>query len=346
MAITALLAFASALFTAALCSRAEGLGKSAKLISEPDGYRRLHARPTPLVGGLAILAPVYLISIGYSWYQPLDPRLVALLCASSLMLVVGFVDDRVAISPVWRLFALCVIAFTVLQIEPSFVLHRPRLWLLEKEYFLQLDPIGATATVLMLMGFVNAANMADGINGQLIGSVLIWSALIMRHESGANALPFILLACSALAALPFNLKGRLFCGSAGAYALSTLIGLAAIASYREGGSQHAELPVFWFWLPVTDCVRLMAVRLFRRRSPFSADRNHVHHLLCRLLPDWGALSVYLGFLAAPGLAAEFDGNLANLLLIGCLIAYAGFIWWAPRALPAAGLGLVPADPAE
>lgn len=345
MALTALLAFASALFTAALCSRADSLGKSAKLISEPDGERRLHPRPTPLVGGLAILIPVYLVSIGYSWLQPPDPRVSALLGASALMLVVGFLDDRMAISPVWRLFALSLIAFTLLQIEPSFVLHQPRVWLFGHEYFLTLDPIGATVTVLMIMGFVNAANMADGINGQLIGSVLIWSALIMRHETGANALPFILLACSALAALPFNLRGRLFSGSAGAYALSTLIGLAAIASYRDGGSQHAELPVFWFWLPVADCVRLMVVRVWQRRSPFSADRNHVHHLLSGLLPPWGALGVYLAFLAAPGLAAEFDDNLANLVLVAVMISYAGFIWWAPRAL-SSGLALIPADQVE
>jgi UDP-GlcNAc:undecaprenyl-phosphate GlcNAc-1-phosphate transferase len=165
----------------------------------------------------------------------------------------------------------------------------------------------------------------------LIGSVLIWSALIMRHETGHNAVPFILLACSSAVALLFNLKGRLFSGSAGAYALSTLIGLAAIATYREGNSLNAELPVFWFWLPVVDCVRLMVSRLLERRSPFSADRDHIHHLLLRFLPSWLALTLYLAFLAAPGVLAEVNEYWANLMLAACLISYVGFIWWTHHA---------------
>ena len=307
------------------------LGRSAKLISEPDGQRRLHLRPTPLVGGLAILTPVYLISIFYSFIQPLDPGLVALLSASALMLIVGYLDDRLGISPVWRLFALCFIAFSLLSIMPMFGLHSLKIWLFQQHYDLELGAFAGAFTVLVIIGFVNAANMADGINGQLIGSVLIWSALIMRHEGGYNAVPFIFLACSSAVALIFNLRDRLFSGSAGAYALSTLIGLAAIANYRATGSQHAEWPVFWFWLPVVDCIRLMGARVLERRSPFSADLNHVHHLLRRFLPLWGALSVYLAFLAAPGIAAEFNADWANLVLAACIACYAGFIWWSQRA---------------
>src|ERR1700744_980351 len=109
LVLVVLLCLASAAATAFICSRADHIGRPANVISSPDGERRLHARPTPLVGGLAILFPVYLLTLLYCLHQPLSAGIIALFTASALMLVLGFVDDRWAISPVWRLFALCFI---------------------------------------------------------------------------------------------------------------------------------------------------------------------------------------------------------------------------------------------
>src|ERR1700761_3993404 len=134
LGLAALFCLCSALATAFICSRAERIGRAANVISNPDGERRLHGRPTPLIGGLAILLPVYLLSMIFSLHQPLSEGLVALFTASALMLVLGFVDDRWAISPVWRLFALCFISFSLLSIEPVFVLHSVKFTLFQHAY--------------------------------------------------------------------------------------------------------------------------------------------------------------------------------------------------------------------
>jgi UDP-GlcNAc:undecaprenyl-phosphate GlcNAc-1-phosphate transferase len=178
----------------------------------------------------------------------------------------------------------------------------------------------------MILGFVNAANMADGMNGQLLGSVALWSVFIVHYLGTDAGLPFIILICSALVTLIFNLHGRLFAGSSGAYAASLFVGLGAIAAYRlSNGTMAAQVPVYWFWLPVIDCVRLMVTRTLNGKSPFAADRNHFHHMLLNHMRARHALLVYLGLLAAPGAAAMLNEGLASVTLLLCVGGYLVFV---------------------
>jgi UDP-N-acetylmuramyl pentapeptide phosphotransferase/UDP-N-acetylglucosamine-1-phosphate transferase len=114
-------------------------------------------------------------------------------------------------------------------------------------------------TLVIIVGFVNAANMADGMNGQLPGSVVIWTAFLLCYVPPALAAPYIALLLSASVAFAFNIRGALFSGSAGAYSASLFLALSAIATYRVAGDTlPAEVPALWFYLPVLDCLRLFA----------------------------------------------------------------------------------------
>jgi UDP-GlcNAc:undecaprenyl-phosphate/decaprenyl-phosphate GlcNAc-1-phosphate transferase len=138
--------------------------------------------------------------------------------------------------------------------------------------------------------------------------------------------PFIFLICSAMVALVFNLRGKLFTGSSGAYATSMFVGFGAIAAYRLGnGYMAAQVPVYWFWLPVLDCVRLMASRTINGQSPFTPDRDHFHHMLLKRMRPSRALALYLALLAAPGVAAMFSEGLASTTLVLCIAFYCVFL---------------------
>jgi UDP-GlcNAc:undecaprenyl-phosphate GlcNAc-1-phosphate transferase len=179
----------------------------------------------------------------------------------------------------------------------------------------------------MLLGFVNAANMADGMNGQFLGSVAIWCAFIAYYIGADASLPFIAVICSALVTLAFNLRGRLFSGSAGTYAASLFVGLGAIATYRLArGGISADLPLVWFWLPVIDCLRLMVHRLVMGKSPLRGDRNHIHHILMEYMSRRLALAVYLGLLAAPGIAVALNETLGATVFLMCVSSYASFVF--------------------
>jgi len=324
--IIAELCAASATITAVICSYAPNVGRLMRVMDRPDGARKLHDKATPLIGGLAILIPTFAISFLYCLVAS-KPLMLLAVVASAVALIIGLIDDRASLSANWRVVSLTAVIALLLIVDPLFILHTFVFKIFGWSASISVPgALAAPLAMLMILGFVNAGNMADGMNGQLLGSVILWSAFIV-HYLGADAdLPFIILICSALVALVFNLRGRLFSGSAGAYAATLFVGLGAIAAYRlSKGTMAAQMPVYWFWLPVIDCMRLMVTRVLDGKSPFAADRNHFHHMLLRHMRPRYALLVYLGLLAAPGVAAMVSEEAASITLLLGVCGYFAFV---------------------
>ena len=313
----------STMVTAALCIYARAFGAATDLIDRPDGVLKLHSAETPLIGGLALLLPSFTVSFVYFSQAAPTSFMVVALTAALVILVVGVIDDRYGLSPVFRLGALALVVFLVFATEPLLMLHALRFGVHGDNFGVALGIWAAPITALMIIGFVNASNMADGMNGQLLGSVLIWSIFLSQYLGFEVGMPFIAIICSAAVTLAFNLKGRLFSGSSGSYAASLFVALGTIAAYRQSeNTMPAEEPVFWFWLPVLDCVRLMVSRVAAGKSPLFGDRNHIHHILQDYARWPYALVIYLGLLAAPGVAAMFNDLLGGVMLGLCIAVYA------------------------
>lgn len=323
----------SAALTAILCCFARTLGSATRLMDRPDGVRKTHEGEIPLIGGIALLLPSFAVSLCYGISFHHAPFIIVAIVTSTMMLLVGVADDRAGLSPVWRFVALVFIIFVAFSLNPLFVLHTLKLGGFGYHIAISLDPFAGPITALMVLGFVNAANMADGMNGQLLGSVAIWAGFIASYLGIDAALPYIAVSCSALAALAFNLRGRLFSGSSGAYAASLFIGLGAIAAYRLAqGGMSADLPLVWFWLPVVDCVRLVGRRLLSGRSPFAGDRNHIHHILMEYMSRRRSLVVYLLMLAAPGIGMPISETLGATILLMAMSSYVMLVFLHESAL--------------
>jgi UDP-GlcNAc:undecaprenyl-phosphate GlcNAc-1-phosphate transferase len=312
----------SAGLTALICYFGPRIAQTTRLIAHPDGERRLHAEDTPIVGGIGVLFPVLLLSAAYVVFFAHQDFMPTAIGAAAAMLIVGIVDDRADISSGWRFVALTYIVFCAFSFEPGLVVHTLRFQYSHVNINIPLDPIAAPFTALMILGLVNASNMADGMNGQLLGSILIWSAFIVHRMGFEAGLPFLLLMCSGSVALLFNLRDKLFSGSAGAYALTMFVALGAIANYRSShGAMHADTPVFWFWLPVVDCLRLLVLRTMNGRAPSSPDRSHFHHILLGMMRTRYAIPFYLLLLGAPGALAEVDQAWGKFGLLICGTLY-------------------------
>jgi len=318
---------ASAVITGLICHFAAPIGRAVGVTDRPDGDRKLHLKATPLMGGPAIMVPA--LATSFISYAKLSfpPIMLVALVAALAAFVIGVIDDRVELSALSRVGLLTAVIAAVLVIDPLFVLHT----FVFKIFGIAIsmtapDLLAGPFVVLMMLGFVNAANMADGMNGQLLGSVMLWSAFIVHYMGLVTGLPYIFLIVSSLVAFVFNLQGKLFTGSSGAYAMSLFVGFGAIAAYRlANGAMHAQVPVYWFWLPVIDCVRLMISRVLNGQSPFAADRNHFHHMLLEHMRPSRALTLYLVLLAAPGIAAMISEEAASITLLLCIALYGMFI---------------------
>jgi UDP-GlcNAc:undecaprenyl-phosphate/decaprenyl-phosphate GlcNAc-1-phosphate transferase len=316
---------------------ASWLGDRLHLLDRPGG-RKLHKRPTPLMGGLALIVGLMPILAAYMLtYEPEGIGHWALTSFALTMFgcaVLGVIDDRKAIPARIRFAAVGLMFGALLIVEPRFSLRQL--------YFAGLDApfmLGAAGgwvfTLLVLLGFLNAVNMADGKNGLVIGLTIVWAAIIVA--SGPVGLIPVLIPLIALfgVLLVFNLSGRLFLGDGGTYGLSALVGLAATYSYNfQAGLMNADQLVLLFLIPIADMMRLIAQRRLSGASPMAADRNHLHHYLYDAIGWPGGLVVYLALVAIPNILATMRPGYTQILIIASLAVYGAILFASRRFTPA------------
>lgn len=313
-------------FTLLVCAFAGPVGGWLRVVDIPDGWRKTHERPTPLVGGLAIMVSVCAMAAIQAATTNYGPFYITVLMALAAFLVLGFIDDRKHIRPVWRLAASFTLGLVVILSVPAFEVSFLKFSFLPQALFLD-GWVGPIFTLLCLVGLQNAVNMADGKNGLVLGLSMVWILLLFAYAPSHLHPLLAVFAITIAIGLVFNLSGRLFLGDSGTYSLSIAIGLLAIYSYQVNFAQlPADVVALWFLVPVVDCLRLMAARVLRGRSPFTSDRDHLHHILERLMPWRRALPVYLAMVALPNamaLAWPRQTLLWAVLTLSCYAAVVG-----------------------
>lgn len=315
---------------------ADPLGRRLGLLDRPDpkGGRKLHARPTPLVGGFAVVAatlsglflPDVSTGLAIGWFGVIVLG----------MFLVGLLDDRFELSAPFRfLFAAGLMLLAILQVSDF------RIWFLffqgQQQLVLLPGLLGIGFTLVCLLGFLNAVNMADGKDGLVIGQALIWTLALMVRLP-AEQLPLLAAIAGSLAVLfLFNMKGKLFLGDSGSYGVSAIFGLLAVHAWNNGFDRmRADDVAVIFALPVFDTLRLIAHRLLSGKTPFTPGRDHLHHYL---YARWGwprPLPWVLALVALPNLGAIMLPGTGLLWLGVSFAGYIGLLWVATRTAPAAG----------
>lgn len=166
--------------------------------------------------------------------------------------------------------------------------------------------------------------MTDGQNGLLTGLFLIWAICLSLVSSAESYCSLILLGAAAIVFL-FNLPGRLFLGDCGSYGVTFVIAILSIRAHASGAVTVATV-IAWFFVPVTDCLRLMITRRLSGRSPLSADRDHLHHRLQASFGTNAALAIYLGAVAGTAIVAAALPAVAPLSIAALVIFYGWAIW--------------------
>jgi UDP-GlcNAc:undecaprenyl-phosphate GlcNAc-1-phosphate transferase len=309
----------SGLIATAICWLATPIGNFFGLLDSPDADRKLHGHVTPLVGGLAVIIPSAAISLTLS-DGPVATNYAVLGLACLVALVLGLIDDRKHIHPAARLLFAILVVWTSLRFVPDFELSFLRFSFISQSFFL--EGWSGVFSVLCLVGLLNAVNMADGKNGLVIGMSLIWCVLLALYLPQHSMVLIGALTVTLVVVLLFNLRGRLFLGDSGSYALSIMFGLLAIYAYNINFAYvSADAIALWFVIPVIDCVRLMVWRVIQGRSPFSPDSSHLHHYLDRSMPWSFGLPIYLLLVAVPAALAYVWPNWAGLWMLLTIIVY-------------------------
>jgi UDP-GlcNAc:undecaprenyl-phosphate GlcNAc-1-phosphate transferase len=266
--------------------------------------RRVHDRPTTRLGGLAIFL-AFFAAVGVSLLYPRSdpnemPRLLGLLIGCVVMFVVGIYDDHRELKSVPQLTAQLVAAIIAVAFGVS-ILEIPNPFggaLPFQEWFAMLF------TLFWLMGMVNTINWLDGIDGLAAGVTVIAGSVLFIHTFRLEQLSISLLALAligaALGFLLFNFSpAQIFMGSAGANVLGFALGVLSII----GGAKVATA-LLVLGIPILDVAWQIISRLRAGRSPFVADRGHLHHRLLDLgLSQRAIVILYYTFTAFFGVLA-------------------------------------------
>jgi UDP-GlcNAc:undecaprenyl-phosphate GlcNAc-1-phosphate transferase len=300
---------------------AEWLGRRLGLLDFPDpaGGRKQHARVTPLVGGLAVLLATLCGLLIPGTGIGLDGAWLAIL--STGMFLVGAADDRFGLSAPFRLLFASLILLLAIAEVPDFRLGF-LLFSGGEELILLEGLAGIGFTLLCLIGFLNAVNMADGKNGLVIGQAIVWT-LVLMVRLPAEQLPLLAAILGCLVVLfGFNIRGRLFLGDSGSYGISAIFGLLAVYGWNMGFSDfRADDVALIFALPVFDTIRLILYRVACGKTPFTPGRDHLHHYL---YDRWGwpaPLWAVLLLVALPNLAALLLPGTGWVWLLVTLLGY-------------------------
>ncbi len=245
-------------------------------IDVPADNRRMHKKPTPRVGGLAIYLSFCITCL---LFCDISKELVVMLAGGFLIASLGVFDDVFRLSAWLKFFIQIAIAvgtyFGGIRID----------WISVGNKYAPLGWLAIPLTVLWIVGLSNAFNFVDGLDGlscglSTISSISILCVVLLQGDLSYAIVALILIG-SCFGFLPFNRHpARIFMGDTGALFLGYTLAVVSIqGTFKMHTVLSVLVPLFIFAVPLADTVFAVIRRLLSGKSPFAADRGHFHHRL-------------------------------------------------------------------
>jgi len=299
-------------------------------IDVPNDERRVHAKPIPRTGGIAVAASFVIVGVAglalnavvHIANTPLNavrtPEVVALFAGVSVGAFLGYLDDRLELKARWQFIFQFVLAAIAIYFSISIDrLPNP----FGDNQILLGDAASAAVTTLWIVGMINSVNFIDGLDGLLAGVALIAVttlgiiSLVSDPIQPVVAVMCGLLAGSLIGFLPYNFHpARVFIGTAGVFSVGYALAVLSVM-----GTAKVALALLVLGVPIIDTFWIIIRRVSQGRSPFSADRGHLHHRLLDLgLSHRQAVMVIYAIgviLAISGLLLSGRGQISVFLLV-------------------------------
>ncbi len=305
------------------------------LVDIPDEDRKLHATPTPRVGGFAIVL-AYASALGFMLLIPPSNEqlhiqhyalLRVLLPPAILIFLVGLLDDLVTLSALQKLagqvFA-CVTAAVLghLYAPDSFTFGAPH-------SFVAHPLVSISICTFWLVVCTNAINLIDGMDGLasgigLLGTIATLAVGLYTHNAGLVTAT-VPLAGALLAFLFYNFNpASIFLGDCGSLTIGFMLGAISLTwQHHDGGMAFGMFaPATVLALPLLDVLLALGRRFLRRVPLFSADRGHIHHVIQDrgFKPRAAALVLYGACAVAAILSVVAQLSPHNFHVVGLVLA--------------------------
>jgi len=267
------------------------LARAKKLYDEPH-KRGVHKLATPTLGGIAIFAGFKLSILIFT--DPSDVLFLPYIAAGCLIIFfVGLKDDIFVLSPYKKLLSQIAAATLVVLLTDIRITDLHGIFGLREIP----DIVSVLLSIFIIVVITNSVNLIDGIDG-LASSIGIIAAISFGMWFYVIGLTQWVIICAALAGallgfLRFNLRSngnKIFMGDTGSLLTGFMLACIAITFNQANLNVSEEFRVHSapavaigiLFIPLWDTLRVMIIRISKRRSPFKADMNHVHHVLLKL----------------------------------------------------------------
>ena len=267
------------------------IAKVKKIYDMPNG-RTSHQTPTPRLGGVGVFLSVLLISLLIVDISKF-PQFQYILAGSIILFFIGLKDDILSLSP-WKKLGGQLLA-------TLFIVFFADIRLTSIHGFFGLNDLSYIQSVIVsffvMILIINAFNLIDGVDG-LSGSLAIVSFTALGTWFYLNKSYEIAIICASMigslgAFLLFNIwakRRKVFLGDTGALFIGYLLAIFIISFCEMNTTINVvmpiqSVPVIAFCIlivPLLDTARIFLVRILQGRSPFSPDKNHIHHYLLDL----------------------------------------------------------------
>lgn len=300
------------------------------LFDEPDD-RKLHITRTPTLGGIAIFAGV-IFSLTFWSTQGAIVELQYIICAVILLFFIGIKDDLFNLVAYKKLAGQLMASFILvnwagIKITTFYGLFGINDLSMIPSYFL---------SIFTIVVITNSMNLIDGIDGLAASVGIVGAATFGIWFFSADVIQYSILAFSLVGSLIaffyFNRSpSRIFMGDTGSLLVGVILSILAIKFIemnrvldRYHPNKVLSVPVVTLGIlviPLFDTLRVFTIRLLQGRSPLSADRNHIHHLLLDLnISHMKTTAILICFNLSVIFLMYFFQNIRGEILLTGLIA--------------------------
>ena len=261
-----------------------------RLIDYPGSApHKKHIRPTPLAGGIALIGTLLICEYFFGTFS--NAAIKATFIAGSIVFVFGLWDDFNDSPPIIKLTGQLIAAVVLIRMGVYVRIFE------SPEFFIQVSgPLTVYAdwllTILWMVGITNAFNFVDSMDGLAVGLGGMAAAFFMLVTFNAQqellSLHSALIIGMSIGLYLFNSPpALLFLGDAGAQLLGFILAALAIAYNPQGANQSSSwvVPIMLLGVPIFDSTLVIISRLRRKRSVYTASRDHTYHRLLSLGMD-------------------------------------------------------------
>lgn len=249
--------------------------------------RKTHLTPIPSLGGIGIFIGLILTLLLTSDFTNYYPDFQYYLAGFFVLFIFGVLDDIFALSAFKKVLGQLAVA-TIMTVKGHLLLTSLHGFLGIGEVSPAVSYLITFFTILLIINSYNLIDGVDGLAGSLgLLSMLFFGVVLYFNHDTAHALLAFAMAGSLVAFLIFNFyPAKIFMGDSGSM-LVGLVNAVLFIRFIETGSSISTIPLpsaltigmGIILLPLMDVLRVFCIRIYHHRSPFSPDRNHIHHML-------------------------------------------------------------------